>query len=119
DLLAGVEGGLGQVVVGDVVGDQAVVTAGGLVLAGLVEQLVAGHGGQQAQQLIGRVEVVLAAGGADEEAEQDRLADVHRVTGAAQAGVGETEADGPADGRLVAADQLGGSRLVAAADPAN
>ena len=81
-----------------------------VVEAGEPGQLVLGHAHQQGDQLRRVVEVILPGGGADEEAGQHRLADVHRIEAALQGRVGQAGAHGQADGRLVAAHQLLGGR---------
>src|SRR5262249_35473214 len=97
----------------------AVIPAQGVLLAGLRRQLVPGHRRQQLQHLLGGLQLVLARGGPDEEAPQDRLADVHRVEQVPHLRVGQPEAHGAADRRLVAADQLGRRLLVPGADAAD
>ena len=86
------------------------------VLADLDGQLVAGHFDQQADQLARLGQVELAGRGADEEAGQDRLAHVHRIELAAEAGVGQADADGDPHGPLVPADEFGRRVRVPAAD---
>jgi hypothetical protein len=81
--------------------------------------LVPGHGHEQAEDLIGTLEIILPRGGADEEAGHHRLADIHRIEHADQAGVLELEPNLPAHQRLVAAHQLSGGPIVAGADPSN
>ena len=90
-----------------------------VLLAGLVSDLVAGDAHQQLQQLLGLVQVILAGGGPDEEVGQHRLADVRRIQEAPQLRVGQADADGDADGRLVAAHQLRRRRPVPGAHPAD
>src|SRR5262249_53884128 len=88
----------------------------GRVLARLVDDLVVGHDGQEAEELLRPVDLVLPQGGADEEAGEDGLADVGGVEQTAEAGVVELNADGAADGGLVATDEGHGRVLVSAAD---
>jgi hypothetical protein len=57
--------------------DPAKVAPGSRVPFHLAGELVPRHGRQELEQLIGRLQLELAEGGADEEARQDRLADVH------------------------------------------
>ncbi len=85
--------------------DAAGVTALGMLSPRLGDQLVAGHGGEQLQELLGSLQLVLAGGRADEEAAQHRLADVHRVEQGSQASVGQPEPNCPPDRWLVALHQ--------------
>ena len=84
-------------------------------------QAVPGHAHEQANELRGLVQVEIADGRPEEEADHDRLADVHRVEHPAQPRVAEPEqgADLQPDLRLVAPDQLLRGTLVTLADPAD
>ena len=89
-----------------------------LVLAGLLGDLVARHRAEQGEQLLGAVQVVLAQGRADEEALEHRLAEVGRLEQAPEPGIPQPQSDLHPQGRLEAADELDGGRLVAGPDPA-
>src|SRR4051794_5708945 len=77
-----------------------------LLFAGVVDQLLPAHGGQQSQQLRRLLDLVLAEGSADEEAGEDRLADIHRVEQASEAGIDQTDTRFAADRRFVEPDEL-------------
>src|SRR5262249_22771916 len=74
--------------------------------AHLVDDLAPAHRHEELQELFGRVEVELSQGGADEEAGENRLADVHRVEQPLQVGRPQPDAGHAPDGGLVAAHQL-------------
>ena len=65
----------------------AVVALLGLQPAHLLVELVADHRHQQFDEVLGRLDLVLPAGDADEEAPHDRLADVHGIEEAPHPGV--------------------------------
>ena len=90
-----------------------------LLLAGVVDQLLAAHRRQEPEQLRRLLDLVLAERGADEEAGEDRLADVHRVEEASEPGIDEPDARLAADRRLVEPDQLPRRRLVPGPDAAD
>ena len=78
----------------------------------VVRELVAGHGGEQLQQLFRRLQRELAGGGAHKEVEEDRLTDIRGIQPAPQAGVGQPDADSHANGRLVASQEFLGRLFV-------
>ena len=86
--------------------DPAKIAPGSAVALHLVSQLVPCHRCEQLEQLLGRLQLVLPQGGADEEAGQHRLADVHRVEQPVQPGVHQPDARSPADRWLVPTHQL-------------
>ena len=75
--------------------DPAKIAPDGAVALHLVSQLVPCHRREQLEQLLGRLQLVLPQGGADEEAGQHRLADVHRVEKPVQPGVHQPDAAQP------------------------
>ena len=96
--------------------DAAVITALGVLLARLRGELVPGHGREQLEQLLRGLQLVLPRGHPDEEAGQDRLADVHRFKHAPEPRIGKPKSHGAADRRLVGPDQLRGRIGVAGTD---
>ncbi len=84
----------------------AVVAALASLLTDLEGQLVACHAHQQLDHLGGVFQVVLSQGGADEEAAEHGLADVHRVECSPQPRIVHPAAHRHADRRLVLPVQL-------------
>ena len=72
----------------------------------VIEQLVAGHRDQHCGQIAGMIQVVFPHRHADEEIGEDRLADVGRIEHAAQAGIGQSNPDRPANLGQIAADKF-------------
>jgi hypothetical protein len=79
----------------------------------LKAQLVLRHRHEQLEQLIRLLEFVLPRRRPHEEAGHHGLADVHGVERGGKPGIAEPEADGAANGRLVALDQQARRILVA------
>jgi hypothetical protein len=82
------------------------VAALGAVAARLRGHFFPGHAQQQFQQVVGAVQLVLPCGGAEEEAGQDRLADVGGVEHAVEVRIVESPPHLDADDRLELPDQL-------------
>jgi hypothetical protein len=99
--------------------DAPVVAAKGAFRANVIGELLVAHGDQEPEQVCGAVEIVLSQGGADKEAGEDRLGDVGGIKNASQTGIGEADAGGPLDGRLVLFHQLPGGFFVPVANPAD
>ena len=67
------------------------VAPGGTLISHVAGELVARHGCQQPEQLVGRVQFKLPERGPDEEARHHRLADIHRIEHAIHSGVEEAQ----------------------------
>ncbi len=78
----------------------AVIPAGGACPAHFVGQLVAGDLSEKFHEGFGRIDLILPQAGSHKKRCEDRLTDVHRVKVTADAIVGQSDADDPADHRL-------------------
>src|SRR5262249_45843426 len=102
---------LGRQIDGVEAGRTPVVAALRALTPGGIDDLVARHADQQADEVLRPAQVVLTQSRAQEEAAEDGLADVHRVEAPAQEGVAQEEADLAADFGFVTADEVGGGVL--------
>ena len=82
-----------------------------------MNQPVTRDGGEQADQLARRLQIVLAECRADEEIGEDRLANVDRIHLSPQGGLGELHADDVLNLLGVGGVEFERRRLVARADP--
>jgi hypothetical protein len=80
------------------------------------DEFIPGHGHEEFNELLRLFQLILAEGGTDEKAGQNRLANINGVEAASEAPIAKPQSNLAADFRFVLPNQLCRRLLIASAD---